>query len=230
MEYWPHGAPNLYLYGNNVVPVNSFDKVLQPHETYATVGNSSNYWLLYVGNAWNSNGTLGNLSEGYGPAVTWGNMTWANANYQYDNANRLSGATDSHWIRNFGYDAYGNMSVTGNYNVPLNGLTPVNLGNNPYNPANNRLLEANYDAAGNLSGVGALSFWYDAEGRQTQSYDSGSQTRVYYTYDGEGNRIQKAIAGGATTVFVYDAFGTLAAEYASVGIAPACVTCYLSYL
>ena len=26
VEYWPHGAPNLYLYGNNVVPVNSFDK------------------------------------------------------------------------------------------------------------------------------------------------------------------------------------------------------------
>jgi len=103
VEYWPHGAPNLYLYGNNVVPVNSFDKVLQPHETYATIGNNSNYWLLYVGNAWNSNGTLGYLSEGYGPGVSWGNMIWANANYQYDNANRLTGATDSHWIRNFGY-------------------------------------------------------------------------------------------------------------------------------
>jgi len=209
--------------------VNSFDKVLQPHETYATVGNNANDWLLYVGNAWNSNGTLGYLSEGYGPGVSWGNMTWANTNYQYDNANRLSGATDSHWFRNFGYDAYGNMSVTGNYNVPLNGLTPVNLGNNPYNPANNRLLEASYDAAGNMSGVGALSFWYDAEGRQTQSYDSGSQTRVYYTYDGAGYRIQKTIAGGATTVFVYDALGTLAAEYASTAITPACVTCYLSY-
>ena len=146
----------------------SFDKVLRPQETYSTVGNNPNYWLLYITNAWNTNGTLGSLSEGYGPAVTWGNMTWYNGSFGYDHVNRLTSATDTGWSRAFSYDQYANMSVTSSSNVPTNGLTPVNQGTNPYNPANNRLLEAAYDAAGNMGTVGALSFWYDAEGRETQ--------------------------------------------------------------
>ena len=78
--------------------------------------------------------------------------------------------------------------------------------------------------------VGALSFWYDAEGRQTQSYDSDSQTRVYYySYDADGQRVQKTVSGGATTVYIHDAFGQLAAEYTSSAPAPPCTTCYLSY-
>ncbi|HSU57893.1 MAG TPA: hypothetical protein VLI55_01165, partial [Bryobacteraceae bacterium] len=92
---------------------------------------------------------------------------------------------------------------------------PTNQGGNAYNPANNRLLEAGYDAAGNMSTVGALSFWYDTEGRQTQSYDSGSQTRVYYSYDADGQRVQKTVSNGPTTIYIHDAFGELAAEYAT---------------
>jgi len=123
------------------------------------------------------------------------------------------------------------MSVTSNSNVPLNGLTPqiLQAPYNPYNPANNQLLEASYDAAGDMGTVGALSFWYDAEGRQTQSYDSGSQTRVYYSYDADGQRVQKAVSNGPATVYIRDAFGNLAAEYATSAPTPSCTTCYLSY-
>ena len=114
------------MYGNSVVPVNSFNSVLEPLETYSTVGNSANNWLLYIVNYWNTNGALGSLIEGYGPAVTWGNMSWRGTSFGYDGLNRLTGAQDSGWIRNFRYDEFGNMSVdtNGNYNVPLNGLTP----------------------------------------------------------------------------------------------------------
>ena len=174
------------------------------------MGNNPNYWLLYITNTWSTNGTLGSLSEGYGPAVTWGNMSWHNGSFGYDTLNRLTSANDTSWSRAFGYDAYGNMSVTGNSNVPLNGLTPTNQGGNAYNPANNRLLEAGYDEAGNMSALRALSFWYDGEGRQTQSYDAGSQTRVYYTYDADGQRVQKGVSNGPTTVYIHDAFGQLA--------------------
>ena len=217
VQYTPHGAPNYYQYGNNVWPVNTFDNVLRPNLTYSTVGNNPNYWLFYVGNTWNSNSTLGLLSEGYGPGVPYANMTWHNTNYGYDPLNRLTAATDTSWSRNFVYDEYGNMSVTSNSNVPLNGLTPqiLQAPYNPYNPANNQLLEASYDAAGNMGTVGALSFWYDAEGRQTQSYDSGSQTRVYYSYDADGQRVQKTVSNGPTTIYIHDAFGELAAEYAT---------------
>ena len=49
-----------------------------------------------------------------------------------------------------------------------------------------------------------------------------------YSYDGNGRRVQK-VSGGVTTVYVYDAQGQLAAEYASAApTAPACLTCYLT--
>jgi len=51
-------------------------------------------------------------------------------------------------------------------------------------------------------------------------------TENYY-YDGGGQRVEKAGPGG-TTVFVYDAQGQLAAEYATAGNASPCTTCYLS--
>ena len=38
---------------------------------------------------------------------------------------------------------------------------------------------------------------------------NGSAT---YSYDGDRRRVQKAITGGATTTYVYDAKGELAAE------------------
>ncbi len=34
-----------------------------------------------------------------------------------------------------------------------------------------------------------------------------------YSYDGDGRRVKKAVTGGATTYYVYDAQGNLAAEY-----------------
>ncbi len=230
VQYTPHGAPNVYQYGNNVWPVNTFDTVLRPYQAYSTVGNNPNYWLLYITNAWNTNGTLNSLWEGYGPGVPYANMTWYNDGFGYDHLNRLTSAGDAGWSRTFTYDQYGNMSVTSNSNVPLNGLTPQIL-QAPYNPynANNQLVAGAYDAAGNLGTIGALSFWYDAEGRQIQSYDAGSHTTAYYTYDADGQRVQKALSNGPTTIYIQDAFGNLAAEYASSAPTPPCTTCYLSY-
>ena len=39
----------------------------------------------------------------------------------------------------------------------------------------------------------------------------------------------KNIAGGATTLYVHDVFGNLAAEYTNTTITPACTTCYFFY-
>jgi hypothetical protein len=50
--------------------------------------------ITEVTNAWNTNGTLGSLSEDYGPAVTWGNMPWHNGSYGCDNLNRLTSASE----------------------------------------------------------------------------------------------------------------------------------------
>jgi YD repeat-containing protein len=56
---------------------------------------------------------------------------------------------------------------------------------------------------------------YDAENRQVSALVTIGQanTTVKYIYDGDGKRVQQSVQGGATTTFVYDAQGNLAAEY-----------------
>jgi RHS repeat-associated protein len=103
-------------------------------------------------------------------------------------------------------------------NLPSGGLRPTGVSafrnNGAYN--NNRLTAAVYDAAGNLrqltTTVPSPSNYliYDAENRLVTT----EQNSYTYTYDGEGRRV-RSVAGGATTVFVYDAFGQLAAEYST---------------
>jgi RHS repeat-associated protein len=53
-------------------------------------------------------------------------------------------------------------------------------------------------------------------------------TRKERIYDGDGRRVTKAIPGGATTTYVYDAQGDLAAEYSTQPPAISCATCYLA--
>ena len=224
-EYWPHGALYAYQYANSVVPVTTFDKVLRPAANWATVNNSANNYLLLLENSWNPNGTLAWTVEGYGPNVPWGSMNFFTQNYVYDGLNRLTSACDVGYSRGFSYDAYGNMSVASASGAPLNGITPSSAnGYNPYNPATNQLLNASYDANGQMKALGnptAVTFAYDAEGRVTSSVSMGSPSvTVNYYYDGEGNRVQKSVAGGTTTAFVHDAFGALVAEYASAAITP----------
>ncbi len=75
-----------------------------------------------------------------------------------------------------------------------------------------------YDQAGNLLQVGGMTrnFAYDAENRMVQATINTDVDQ--YTYDGEGRRVSKTTpyGGGSTTVYLYDAFGQLAAEYGPV--------------
>lgn len=93
----------------------------------------------------------------------------------------------------------------------------------------NRISGWSYDPAGNVLQVGGMtrSFTYDAEDRHvTVTINSNTSN---YTYNGLGQRVEK-VAGGVTTVYVYDAFGNLDAEYSSNPPASPCgtQTCYLT--
>jgi RHS repeat-associated protein len=96
----------------------------------------------------------------------------------------------------------------------------------------NRMSGTVYDASGNQLVLGADTMTYDAENRITTvtgtPVSGGGQ--VSYGYDGDGRRVTKTFSDGTTTVYVYDAFGSLTAEYSSVMTvgAPLCVTCYVS--
>ncbi len=152
------------------------------------------------------------------------------------------------WSRNFGYDQWGNMAVTGNSGVPFNGLTPY--GSGQYNTANNRLVSGlvAYDASGNTTSLSTMRMGYTAENQFWIAYDVNSGVTVEYLPDGFGNRVWKQVTGGATTYYLYDALGQLAAEYTGptaltkeyirmggqlIAIQNAsgtpCSTCYLTY-
>ncbi len=203
------------------------------------------------GTAPNNNGNL--MGESVGAATTpqaLGSLPYFNASFTYDKANRLTAASESGsgtWSRNFGYDQWGNMAVTGNSGVPFNGLTPY--GSGQYN-TKNQLVSGLvvYDASGNTTSVSTMRMGYTAENQFWIAYDVNSGMTVEYLPDGFGNRVWKQVTGGATTYYLYDALGQLAAEYTGptaltkeyirmggqlVAIQNAsgtpCSTCYLTY-
>ena len=99
-------------------------------------------------------------------------------------------------------------------------------------PVANRINTWTYDAAGNVLQVGGMtrSFTYDAENRQVTACINcqNNVPNATYLYDGAGRRVEK-VSGGVTTVYVYDAFGNLDAEYSSQTPTSPCgtTTCYL---
>ena len=74
------------------------------------------------------------------------------------------------------------------------GMPTSNVYSTPTSAGNNRNPNSTYDAAGNLTGFGALTVTYDAENRQTAA---GSNS---YLYDGLGQRVEKVLPGGNNRV------------------------------
>ena len=152
--------------------------------------------------------------------------------YGYDGLNRLTGAIENPgqgsaiWREAYAYDDFGNRWVdTGNTSgLSLSPLTPTaradyydttgTITANRYTwPANYGYDNGNSNGNGNLTFVSPYTIGYDVENRQIgiTSQMNGSAS---YVYDGDGRRVGKT-AGSATTVYVYDATGQLAAEYAA---------------
>jgi hypothetical protein len=144
-------------------------------------------------------------------------------NYTYDMLNRLKSATETvsgnanpTWKQTFNYDIYGNRRFDAANTTTL----PAN--NGIYNPnigADNKFLVSegyNYDSEGNLtSNPESQLFQYDAENRQTQVTNTALNTTANYQYDGGGKRVRKTF-GNEETIFVYDAFGKMVAEYSNI--------------
>lgn len=116
---------------------------------------------------------------------------------------------------------YGNLWIPSN-SLPAPAVGPGAPTANVYNAANNRNANSTYDAAGNLTVFGSVGVSYDAENRQTAAGVNS------YLYDGVGQRVEKVLPSG-TTVYAYDAFGQVAAEYTTAPAKVLCTTCYLSY-
>ncbi len=146
--------------------------------------------------------------------------------YQYDTVNRLLSAGESGaWSQTYGYDGYGNRWVSTSTGLPTNSFTPTVSTN--FDTLNRlQVQNTQYDGAGNLVVIGGYTFAYDGDDHLATSALSASTTT--YGYDGLGRRVNRQTPQGRT-IYVYDAFDQLAAEYTSEVLNPqACATCYVA--
>ena len=213
VSYAPHGALQQMTLGNGVAESWSWDdERLQPASISATKSGGTLLAIgLDFGTAANNNGNV------RGRTIYDGTST-SSQSFAYDRANRLEQTAEaSGWTQRYVYDAYGNRAMLSTSYMAYPTLTPQVSAPAASAVAaafpNNRWTGATHDAAGNQTLMAGRSFTYDAENRIATSTipNMGAST---YTYDGEGRRVKK-VMGTATTVFVYDAAGRLAAEYST---------------
>jgi len=169
----------------------SYNGRLQVSSWNAALNNDQGHIYLMENLDWgaaNDNGNLNGVSEynggpGYPAFLAFGRS------YTYDGVNRLSTVSDSGgYTRNFSYDAFGNMWVSGSTGMaPIPETVPLT---NAYDAATNRIQGQSYDAAGNVLQLAWMSFTYDAESRQKTAVLPGVNTETYL-YDGEGRRVEK---------------------------------------
>jgi RHS repeat-associated protein len=123
----------------------------------------------------------------------------------------------------YDYDRYGNRTVSLSTGLAYDDASELN---SIYNPFNNRLISnqsgaINYDIAGNQTNYGSFSLGYDAN-NLTKSFTSASGSNGTYAYDGADKRVKKVVTSSngtlATTYYVYDALGRLAAEYSDQAV------------
>jgi RHS repeat-associated protein len=215
--YAPHDGLASLAMGNSMAETWNYNSRLQPRQVSAVRSGTTHLSLgfFYCGSqvhtCSDNNGNMRIQTLGI-PGQSW------TQSFGYDGVNRLSSVSETGgagWSQSFGYDTWGNRWVSAYTNLVPQPQTPAT--SSWYNTANNRLKSAGYDLAGNQTTLGALTMMYDAEGRTTQAQKSvvGQSWTTQYKYDGDGRRVKKLDAAGATTVFVYDATGNLAAEYYS---------------
>jgi RHS repeat-associated protein len=153
--------------------------------------------------------------------------------YSFDNANRISGITDSSnsalsWT--YGFDLLDRLTsattsaITEGWTYDADGNQLTETGTTPitFNPSttSNQLTATtgslvrsySFDAAGHTLGYGTLSFAYNNRGRM----ESTSASSTDYLYNALGQMIEKSGTLGTTT-FMQDEAGHLIGEYDGSG-------------
>ena len=209
--YAPHGALSQLTLGNGLLESTNFNNRLQPTQIQAGSLLTLDFQYNPAGQSQKNNGNI-HEQKITATGLPGGFLTQT---YTYDALNRLGSITEGSWSRNFGFDRYGNRWISGTTGHALHSSTPT--ASTDFAAATNRLLKnaATFDNAGNLLSETFLGdMAYDADNHQTTFTDPVTSAVTTYTYDGAANRVRK-ITPAATTVYVYNAFGKLAAEYAS---------------
>ncbi|MFN0103373.1 MAG: RHS repeat domain-containing protein [Bryobacteraceae bacterium] len=212
--------------------------------------------LMGLGYSYGGSANNGNpMSQTVNDSPTGAAAAARTQSYVYDAANRLDKACEANtgvtgctvnssatWTgagygQAYGYDAYSNRWIEPTGTVPTLILQPTSAAafESSTNRFNTALFGGTYDGAGQMTAQFAASTSiiradekWDAAGQRVESlytYSGVSNTNTM-VYDGLGNRVKKNNPVVGDTVYVYDAFGQLAAEYGA-GATTVCAPCYL---
>lgn len=227
--YTDHGAlATLRLNGQRIRETITFDPnrlqttgIGMVQCTDNTAACSTPQSLLTLGYSYsNGNGPSGGPNNSGNPRsqTIQGAGLSLNQTYTYDGWDRLTGMQEtgstSTLNESYCYDAFGNRAVLTRPSLsPLIPQVTTCAANDvaqlfPLNRWSGRT----YDPSGAMAYDGRSNLRMDGEMRLRQSSENGNPATTY-EYDGEGRRVAKDTAGGSRTVFVYDAFGNLTAEY-----------------
>ena len=131
-------------------------------------------------------------SAGHRTKVT--ELSGRTVQYGYDSLYRLTsetifGATSQNGAITYTYDPVGNRQS-------MSSTVPAIPAGTFFYDANDRRGTDVYDAEGNTTSSGGLTYVYDFENHLVQ------QGGATFVYDGDGNRVQKTVAGAVTHYFV----------------------------
>jgi len=213
-----------------------------------SIGLSSNLWQVqyeYSRTGWNNNGDI--LKQ----TVKAPSMSDIVTAYSYDQANRLlvsaelpsnaaapacnsaSDVASNGWCHKYGYDIYGNRAIASRVNDGRGATEPAT-----FTASTNRIADSGwgYGSRGEITlDPAARRYAFDGESRMVMvcpNESSCSTTwqsgRTQYVYDGDGRRVRQRDSGGGETLYVYDAAGQLAADYATSPPAGVSGTRYLT--
>jgi RHS repeat-associated protein len=134
-------------------------------------------------------------------------LSWS---YGYDLLDRLTSATTSAITEGWTYDADGNQ-LTETGTTPIT-FTPSTSSNQLTATSGSLVRAYAYDAAGHTEGYGSLSFTYNNRGRM----EATSASSTDYLYNALGQMIEKSGTLGTTTL-MQDEAGHLIGEYDGSG-------------
>ncbi len=190
---------------------------------YGTAARDS--WNAFANSADNNGNVLRQVN--YVPLSGGGYVIPQLDDYSYDALNRNTSVTEAQqnssgswtfnlFTQNFGYDRWGNRTVS---------CSPCQAGVTgdtfTIDTATNRITARNgigmtYDAAGSQTYDTLGNRWFDGENRMYKAVQGG--TTSHYVYDADGKRARRII-GSTETWMVYGIGGELVAEYAVNGSA-----------
>jgi YD repeat-containing protein len=200
--YAPPGELYTYSIGASIKAAQTFNSRLQPLQLYFTTGTITSATLNQLAQTSCPTVSAAIMSRSYNFGAGTNDNGAVNAiancrdnnrsqNFQYDTLNRIKQAnsTGPTWGENFTIDPWGNL--TNRAAVP--GKTYTELLNVAANN-NNQLSGFGYDAAGNMTQNGSVTYTYNAE---NQLVSTAGWT---YVYDGDGERVKKS-NGSAGTLY-----------------------------